>query len=190
MSDNSQYLGAAYLQPLLAQPEAPCVADLASQALVAAYFAQQHQSTLIGTQTYPMRLRLGRSPVFLSSTSYQRVAEWCSVHLAPHHTRLEVEALFGVAGVVATRIYLRTVVYDGTSTHTATGAELVPEPDLAEGSSAGRAVMRVSNVLTLPSTNLPVSDAQVRVEAYAVLDGTAVAAPVMPLAISAWRVGP
>lgn len=190
MSDGLLYLGAAYLQPLLAQPEAPCVADLASQALVAAYFAQQHQSTLIGTQTYPMRLRLGRSPVFLSSNSYQRVAEWCSVHLAAHHTRIEVEALFAVADVVPHRIYLRTVIYDGTTTHTATGAELVPEPDLGEGGSAGRAIMRMANVLTLPATNLPVSDAQVRVEAYAVIDGTSVAAPVMPLTISAWRVGP
>lgn len=193
MSDGSQYLGAAYLQPLLAQPEAPCVADLASQALVAAYFAQQHQSTLIGTQTYPMRLRLGRSPVFLSSTSYQRIAEWCSVHLAPHHTRIEVEALFGVPVTGdSARIYLRTVVYDGTSTHTATASEYTPQADDAEGAVAGRSVVRVSNVLTLPSTNLPVSDAQVRVEAYATLEAEMVtaAAAMMPLVISAWRVGP
>jgi hypothetical protein len=50
--------------------------------------------------------------------------------------------------------------------------------------------VRVSNVLTLPATNLPTSSAQVRVEAYAVLDGTSTAAPMGMAAITAWRVGP
>ena len=190
MSDGLIYQAATYLQPLLAQPNAPAVADLGAQALRAAYFAQQHQATLIGTQTYPLRMRVGRVPSFLSSTSYQRIAEWCSVHLAPHHARVEVEAWVAVPFVVRTRIYLRIVVADGTATHTSTATELVPDHGDPEGASAGRGLVRVSNVLTLPATNLPVSTAQVRVEAYAVLDGTSTAAPMGMAAITAWRVGP
>ena len=190
MSDGLIYQAATYLQPLLAQPDAPAVADLGAQALRAAYFAQQHQATLIGTQTYPLRMRVGRVPSFLSATSYQRIAEWCSVHLAPHHSRIEVEAWVAVPLVVRSRIYLRIVVADGTATHTSTATELVPDPADAEGSSAGRGLVRVGNVLTLPSTNLPVSNGQVRVEAYAVLDGTATAAPMGMAAITAWKVGP
>lgn len=191
MSDGLIYQAATYLQPLLAQPDAPAVADLGAQALRAAYFAQQHQATLIGTQTYPLRMRVGRAQSFVSSTSYQRIAEWCSVHLAPHHSRIEVEACLVVALVGDTRIHLRIVVADGTATHTSTATEFVPDPADAEGSIAGRALVRVSNVLTLPATNLPVSNGQVRVEMYAVLkDDPTQAAPMGTAAVTAWRVGP
>lgn len=190
MSDGLQYLAAQYIQPVLAHPDAPAVGDLAAQALRAAYFAQQHQATLIGTQTYPLRQRVGRTVSLLSSNSYQRVAEWCSVHLAPHHARVEVEAQIGFPAIIAVRVYLRTVVYDGTATHTATATERVLRAEEAEGYIAALPIIRVSNVLALPATNLPVSSAQVRVEAYAVIEGLTTASPVAPLAISAWRVGP
>ena len=190
MSDGLIYLAGQYLQPLLAQPQAPAVADLGAQALRAAYFAQQHQATLIGTQVYPIRMRLGRKPVMLTVNSYQRVAEWCSVHLAPHHKRIEVEALIAFPGNQGFRGYLRTVVYDGTTTHTSTATDQLLRMEEFDGEVSGRAITRVFNMLDLPATNLPTSSAQVRVEMYAVLDGTSTAIPIAPIAITAWRTGP
>jgi hypothetical protein len=190
VSDGLIYLEGQYLQPLLAQPQAPAVADLGAQALRAAYFAQQHQATLIGSQTYPMRLLSRREPVMLEVNSYQRVAEWCSVHLAPHHKRIEVEAMVAYAGAAPTRMYLRTVVFDGTATHTSTATSELLAVDQLVGVSSGRAIATIQNMLDLPATNLPVSTAQVRVEAYAVLESTTTALPVAPLVISAWRTSP
>jgi hypothetical protein len=87
-------------------------------------------------------------------------------------------------------MYLRTVVFDGTATHTSTATSEILSVDQLMGTSSGRAIASVQNILDLPATNLPVSTAQVRVEAYAVLESTTTALPVAPLVISAWRTSP
>ena len=124
MSDGLLYLAGQYLQPVLAHPDAPAVGDLGAQALRAAYFHQQHQATLIGTQTYPLRRRLHARWSAVEASSYQRIAEWCSVYLAPHHRRIEVEAQVGTIIGRVIEVYLRTVVFDGTATHTSMATQV------------------------------------------------------------------
>lgn len=184
--DGRYYLGAQPIAPALYHARAPAAADLCAGALRAGYLYALHQATLIGSQTYRLRMRRGSPMASVSSTSAQRVAEWCAVHLAAHHTQVIAELY-----VALTRnggdpvISARVVATDGTTTVTGTTQTLtVPSPEEAMQVN-GHPVHHIIAAVDVSTLTRPTEAALVYLEAWATVGGVACA--MAPMVATAWR---
>lgn len=184
---DGRYYGAALpIPPVQYHPGAPAVGELAAGGLRAAYLYAQHQATLIGSQTWPIRLRRMSTPNTLQSTSMQRIAEWCAVHLAEHHTHIVATVCFYAPQVIGVwGMNARLIATDNTAT--VTGVTLtVQRPTEALPRYGEGHIQEVQLAVALSGLTLPTSAARVYVEAYATLGSNAFAA--VPLTATAWRV--
>lgn len=185
--DGRYYGGALPIPPVQYHPNAQAAGELAAGGLRAAYLYAQHQATLIGSQTWPMRHRRAAAPVTLSSTSMQRVAEWTAVHLAEHHTHCVAEFWWSspqVAG--AADVLVRAVATDGTATATGTTLTTTLRPESEGLLIAGQRAYVSQVAVDVSSLTRPTAAGRVYLEAYAVLGGSAHV--IAPLQATAWRV--
>lgn len=186
--DGRYYLGAAPIAPALHHPHAPAVGDLCGQSLRAGYFFAQHQATLIGSQTWPQRNRRFSLIPTLNSASFVRVAEWCAVHLATHHSRVIGELVVS-AGQPMDPLQLKLrVVLVGTATVTGSTTTVVAEVDTEQAGPASSGYQVLRAYADTSTLNLPAEDVRVYLEASAAYRSAATAAQVVPLLAHAWRV--
>ena len=184
--DGRYYTTTLPVPPVQYHPGAPAVGELCAGALRSAYFYAQHQATLIGSQTWPIRLRRMTTPSVLSATTMQRVAEWCAVHLGEHHTHVVASmTLYSPTQLGVRGLNARLVVTDNTATATGTTLTVDRVTGPLERFGEG-AIQEITLSVALTGLTLPTSAARVYVEAYALLGGTAY--PTVPLTATAWRV--
>lgn len=186
--DGRSYTGAAPVPPVLYHPRAPAVGDLCAQALRAAYFYTQHQATLIGSQTWPIRhRRYAAQPVILSA-SMHRLGEWCAVHLASHHTRV-IAQLTCVAGTGTepADLDMRVVVVDGGTTITGATSTLALSEEAQEPGIGGQAAFTVRAYADISSLTRPTTSAKVYIEAASRFPTPASLAFVVPVVGTAWK---
>ena len=185
--DGRYYAGAAPIPPVLHHSRAPAVGDLCAQALRAGYFYSQHQASVIGVQTWPLRQRRYAPGQYLAVSSFQRIAEWCAVHLASHHERVVARLTVGASAVQdAVNMTLKAKVVVGANTDEA--QEVVScTADRLEGYVQGLAIFSVDVAVPLSTVVRPTESALVYLEAYAVASGEGVAAQLRPMTAQAWR---
>ena len=199
--DGRLYYGAAPIAPALHHPHAPAVGDLCGQALRASYLFAQHQATVIGAQTWPMRTRRVAEPVTINVSSLQRVAEWSAVHLGTHHTQLACSFMFSTA-VIRRRLNMRTrlVVVVGANTDTGTTfesevSEATADPMLGRRNVQGGFLLAsryfsTQCVIDLSTVVRPTEEAKVYLEAQCVGADSGVGTSserVVPVHAICWR---
>lgn len=184
--------GAAPIGPVLHHPDAPAVGDLCAQSLRAAYLYGLHQATVIGTQTWPLRLRRLADQPKINVAALERVGEWCAVHLATHHSRIVAHFAFGAVLIRDwIRMRARLVVVDGANTDTGATFTLDCNVETGQPRSALTATYAIEPTVQLVNVTLPTSSARVYLEAQAVHGVTGVATTVayaVPLHATVWRV--
>lgn len=193
--DGRFYRGALPIPPVQYQPGAPAVGELAAGGLRAAYLYAQHQATLIGSQTWPMRRRRGARPEGIpGGSSLHRIAEWCAVHLAEHHSHVVCELTFVTPDAAyPMRLDMQVTVTDGTASDAGARVE-ISQRDMRQGPTfAGYGAWYAQAVVALSTVTRPLSTARVYLDASTRiewdLDGSLSAAGrIIPLGATAWRV--
>lgn len=186
--DGRYYTGAAPISPALHHPHAPAVGDLCGQSLRAGYFFAQHQATLIGSQTWPQRNRRFSLIPTLNSASFVRVAEWCAVHLATHHSRVIGDLIVGVGQPMDPLEIKLRVVLVGTATVTGSTTTVVAQPETEETGPAFSGYQVLRAYASTSALALPAEDVRIYLEASAAYRSAATAAHVVPMLAHAWRV--
>lgn len=185
--DDRHYIGAQPVSPLHYHAGAPAVGDLCAQAMRAGYFFPRHQATLIGSQTYQMRFRRQSAMQIVDQTTPHRIAEWCAVHLAAHHTHVIAEVWIALTRTNGyAEIRSRLIATDNTTTVTGSNTVLeVPAPD-ASLQVNGHPVHVSLVSVDISTLTRPTESARVYVESHALVE-TGASCAMAPMLVTAWR---